>query len=197
MSSHVPLCGSYREHPNESMPAGDPNPDEMIQVSLVLNRRKEAPAAVAFEQNLTHSDLTENHGADPAHVSAVASFAQQYNLSVNSVDPATRIVTLAGPLSDMVQDLRRGCTAIPLQRPNNPYQKRESKDPSIPKGSRSCRPRLGRTAGRQNQSFTGAPYCVAVLLHAAAAGPDLQLSFEHRKEPDHRDHRARRRFQQV
>ncbi|MGH9584860.1 MAG: S53 family peptidase, partial [Bryobacteraceae bacterium] len=104
MTSHVPLHGSYREHPAGSAPAGKPGADEIVELTLILRRRKEAPEPPRRESpRLTHAALDERHGADPADVEAVEAFASEHGLSVVCVHGAARSVSLSGPLGRLAE----------------------------------------------------------------------------------------------
>jgi kumamolisin len=99
MTSHVPLSGSYREHPANSAPAGKPAGDEIIQLTLLLRRRNQAPDPQSLRRHFTHAELAEIHGADPADIEAVEAFASQHHFSVVRIHAAARSVTIAGPLA--------------------------------------------------------------------------------------------------
>ena len=102
MSSHVLLRGGQRKHPAGSVVVGAPDPNEIIQITLVLNRRDSAPEPDPLEHHLTHQELQELHGADPEDVKAVEAFAAENHLSIVHLDPAARSITLSGPLSTFI-----------------------------------------------------------------------------------------------
>jgi kumamolisin len=101
MSSSTLLFGSHREHPFNAAPAGDPIPNEIIQVTLSLRRRSAVSEPSLLDRPLTHAELAEAHGADPADIAAIEAFAAQSGLSVLSTNVAARSVTLSGPLCIM------------------------------------------------------------------------------------------------
>jgi kumamolisin len=101
MQSHLILTGSHREHPKGSMLVGHPRSDEELEIILILRRRKEA--ANAPELKLSHEDLKELHGADPADIEAVESFAAIHDFSIARMDAGARAVTLAGPLHSLAK----------------------------------------------------------------------------------------------
>jgi len=103
MSSNLILLDSHREHPLGAVPAGDPDPNEIIQVTLSLRRRTAASEPSLLERPLTHAELAEAHGADPADIAAVESFAAQFGLSVIAKNVAARSITLSAPLSAMTK----------------------------------------------------------------------------------------------
>lgn len=100
MSSHVILCGSHTQHPRSSEPAGEALPDQIIQLDLVLKRRQSAPEA-ELEQYLSHDELTRHFGADPDDVRVFEQWAAEHHFSISRVDPASRIVSIRGRLSQL------------------------------------------------------------------------------------------------
>lgn len=101
MQSHLVLSGSHREHPEGSMPIGQPTANQTLEISCVLRRRKE-PKHTA-ELKLSHEDLNELHGADPADLEAIESFAALHDFSISRVDAGARTITLAGPLDSLAK----------------------------------------------------------------------------------------------
>src|SRR6476469_7962521 len=69
MEPHRILSGSYRKHLEGSVPAGQPPADQTLEITCVLRRRREVSAGL--ELKLSHEELAELHGADPADVEAV------------------------------------------------------------------------------------------------------------------------------
>lgn len=106
MSSHVILHGSLREHPAGSERAGTPSPDETIRLTLILRRRAEAPEPDALDAHLSHEELANLYGADPADVRAVEAFAIEHHCSVVSVHAAARSIVLSGRLEDLAKAFR-------------------------------------------------------------------------------------------
>ncbi len=101
MSSHIILDGSQREHPFGSFPAGKPSSNELIELTLILRRRHPAPEPAVMRDHLSHRELAENHGADPTDIHAVEMFALKHELSVVSVNPAARTITVRGELGSL------------------------------------------------------------------------------------------------
>ncbi len=98
MISHLPLHGSYREHPAGSVFAGKPAAGEIVELTLILRRRNEAPEPRAGSAHLTHTALGKRHGADPADIEAVEAFAAANDFWVTRVDASVRSIGVAGPL---------------------------------------------------------------------------------------------------
>jgi len=101
MSSDVILDGSERRHPEESAFVGKPAADEISQISLVLRRRSAAPEIP--EVQLSLQQLSELHGANPADIEAVETFATSNGFSVVSIDAGARCVKIAGPVSKLAE----------------------------------------------------------------------------------------------
>ncbi len=101
MSSHLLLCGSHREHPADSVSLGKPASNEIVQITLVLRRRNAPPLTDSIERHLSHDELAQAHGADPADIQAVESFASERQFSIVSVNAASRVITISGPLAAM------------------------------------------------------------------------------------------------
>ena len=106
MSSHIPLQGSQREHPVGSMPAGDPAPDEIIQLTLILRRRCAAPEPDSIDHHLSHDELAQLHGADPADIQAVENFVAEHHFSIVSVNTGARSIRISGRLADLATAFR-------------------------------------------------------------------------------------------
>lgn len=99
MSSHVLLRGGHREHPAGSVYVGEPDPNEVIQITLILKRCNPAPDPNINDAHFTHDTLEKHHGADPADIEAVEAFASENHLSIAHLNPAARSITISGPLS--------------------------------------------------------------------------------------------------
>src|SRR5579862_4114775 len=94
------LAGSERASLEGAQPAGTPNYAEIIEVSLMLRRR----AALDLDQHdepVARGEFAARYGAKPEDVERVEAFAQQFDLTVVSVDLARRTVVLAGTIASM------------------------------------------------------------------------------------------------
>ena len=97
MSSRVALRGSYRQHSLRATRIGRPQPQDRMEVTLVLRRKQSAPHPWAADRYHTHEELAENFGADPADIAAIEAIASERHLSIaniENVDPATVITQL-------------------------------------------------------------------------------------------------------
>jgi kumamolisin len=104
----VPLPGSARQ-PLPGSPAGAPNENEIIQVSIILRRgaaqfpsdadlAKGLPAQRTY---LTREEFAATHGARPDDLAAIRKFAADNQLTVAAEFPARRTVTLSGTVAQL------------------------------------------------------------------------------------------------
>ena len=78
-----------------------PGSDQSLEISCVLRRRKEISGAPEFK--LSHEELTQRHGADPADIEAVESFAAMHHFSVVRANAGARTIVLSGPLRSLAE----------------------------------------------------------------------------------------------
>jgi kumamolisin len=111
-SAYVPVPGSDRQPVPGAQVVGPVDPDEQIEVTLLLRMRASAgdlaaqAAAMGAEPPdertlLTPEEYAARYGADPADVEQVVAFAQALGLRVVSTDLAARTVIVAGPAHAM------------------------------------------------------------------------------------------------
>jgi kumamolisin len=104
--SHVQLPGSERQHPRNSVPAGELALNEDVQITLVLRRKQQAPSAESINENLSHQELTAVHGAHLEDIAAVEAFAREHQLSIARVHEGARTIQIRGELSKLVELFR-------------------------------------------------------------------------------------------
>lgn len=113
MSVYVPIGGTTRALLPNSHAAGPVDPNEITSVTVRLRSRGDpaALAAKAYEiaskplaqrQYLTHAQLEQQHGADPADLDTIEHFAQSHNLMVVHRSAAERSIVLRGRLGDLL-----------------------------------------------------------------------------------------------
>jgi kumamolisin len=96
------LPGSERAPLEGATPAGPLDTSERAELTLVLRRRAELPAAVvAGPTVLTSDELAEQYGADPADTDLVRQTLAGLGLEVTQVHPATRRIKVAGTLGEL------------------------------------------------------------------------------------------------
>ncbi|WP_250501199.1 S53 family peptidase [Caballeronia sp. GAWG1-5s-s] len=103
-----PLNGSERAPLQGAKPVGKADPDERLEVTLLVRRRSsdafakhmaELAAQGTSARHIGHDDFTRDFGADDADLSAVRSFAQRHGLAVVECHAARRAVVLSGTVS--------------------------------------------------------------------------------------------------
>jgi len=109
-TEHVPLIGSERVPMAGAKPTGAANPDEQLQVTVLVKSKatKEArqsaikalvSQAPAHRKHLTREEFAGTRGSDPADIEKVVAFAHEYGLTVVRADAARRSVVLAGTVA--------------------------------------------------------------------------------------------------
>jgi kumamolisin len=100
----VPLMGSEPAAVPGAGPLGPVDPNEPVDVSVVLRPRRSPEELAAITDQvtagkrapLTREEYAAAFGADPADVAAVERFAEAQQLQVVEVSPARRTIRLAG-----------------------------------------------------------------------------------------------------
>lgn len=98
MPEHVPLPGSERDEIPGAQPAGEVDPSQRIEVTLMLRRRTELPPDA---RGLSPDQLAERYGADPADIELVRQVLSRYGLTVTAVHQASRRLKVAGSAQDL------------------------------------------------------------------------------------------------
>ncbi|MDQ6706267.1 MAG: S53 family peptidase [Acidobacteriota bacterium] len=109
----VPVPGSERKPVTGAVPGGAPDPNHVIEVTVVLKPKApphNLPSAEALglqlpsqRTYLTRAELENSRGADPADAAKIETFAHDHDLTVVSVDLARRSIVLSGGASAMSQ----------------------------------------------------------------------------------------------
>jgi kumamolisin len=106
----VPLAGSARVPLEGAREVGPANPNEIVDVTIRLRSRSakkpvveaaEFTKAVKNRKILSRQEFEKQHGADPASVAMVESFAREHGLTVKETSPARRTVILSGTIAAM------------------------------------------------------------------------------------------------
>ena len=107
----VALPGSERYPRPGARQIGTPDPNELIQVSVILRPRtpldelkssKELGATLPRDRKyLTREEFATRYGADPADVAKVEAFAYQNNLTVVEESLPRRTVVLSGTIANL------------------------------------------------------------------------------------------------
>jgi kumamolisin len=95
----VELPGSARSRLEAATPAGQLDTSEQAMLTLVLRRRAEIPAEIVEGPTvLTHDELRDQYGADPADVDLVQQTLGPLGLEVTEVHASTRRVKVTGTI---------------------------------------------------------------------------------------------------
>jgi kumamolisin len=95
----VELPGSARTRLEAATPAGQLDTSERAVLTLVLRRRAEIPVEIVEGPTvLTHDELRDQYGADPADVDLVGQTLGALGLEVTVVHASTRRVKVAGTI---------------------------------------------------------------------------------------------------
>lgn len=98
----VALRGSERlPHPNAT-PVGQPDPNEFIDVTVVV-RRKHAEVPESLPEPISRGEFAERYGASRKDVEKVEEFAAEFDLTVDEVDLSRRSVRLSGTIANMTE----------------------------------------------------------------------------------------------
>lgn len=105
----IPLRGSVRAPLPGAHAVGAANPDEPIQVTVLLRPRaaKRSPNAEELgarspleRQHLTREQFEATRGADPKEIASIEAFAHDHQLAVVEANAAERRVVLSGTVAN-------------------------------------------------------------------------------------------------
>ena len=97
--NRVPLDGSRRVLPPDAQITGTPDPNQTIEVTVVLRRRAPLPEPVPG-QTISREEFARTYGADPADVEKVKQFAEEHQLKVSEVHLDRRSLILSGTIAN-------------------------------------------------------------------------------------------------
>ncbi len=95
----VALRGSERTAVPNAIQIGMPDPNGLIDVTIILRRKTKLPHH--HNQRLTREEFAARYGADPADVAKIEAFAREFNLTIMESDLARRSVRLGGTVTRM------------------------------------------------------------------------------------------------
>jgi kumamolisin len=109
---HVPIPNSELLHVLGARAAGRLNLGETAEVTVFLRGASSSQDVesdahnlgslrVSARRYLSRSEAAQAYGAEPADISAVESFANEYGLTVSAISPAQRTIRLAGSLANL------------------------------------------------------------------------------------------------
>jgi kumamolisin len=105
----IPLPGSSRAPLHGAKEIGPADPNEIVDVTIRLRSRsgkksvdaRQYAKPVDQRTTLTREEFEKQHGADPASIALVESFAREHGLTVKESSPDRRTVILSGTVADM------------------------------------------------------------------------------------------------
>src|SRR5207342_1945932 len=103
----VSVAGSNRAPLPKASIAGPADPNERMQVSIIVRRRSSADAVTELSRDLgvrqprerrhlSRKEFASLYGAHPDDLAKIRSFADEHGLEVVKTDPGQRRVVLAG-----------------------------------------------------------------------------------------------------
>lgn len=104
----IPLAGSERAPMPGAQEIGPANPNEKVDVTIRLRSRTgkkpivsdaELRKPIKDRKILTRAEFESQHGADPASIARVESFAREHKLTVKETSAARRTVILTGTVA--------------------------------------------------------------------------------------------------
>ena len=96
----VAVSGSSKA-PHSGETTGKINPDQSIEVTVRIRRKKPLEANVASDLRISHKTYEKQFGASQSDVDKVEAFAHQYHLTTVEASLARRSVILRGSVADM------------------------------------------------------------------------------------------------
>ncbi|MBV8459026.1 MAG: S8/S53 family peptidase [Acetobacteraceae bacterium] len=99
---YVKVAGSERKPMQGATKTGAADPNQAMQVTLVLRPRSTSQSAAALAdviargQRISRQEYAAQYGADPADVQKVAAFASEFGLTMANVNLPARTVQLSG-----------------------------------------------------------------------------------------------------
>ncbi len=102
-SNKIALPGSEKSPMAGATQVGPTDPNQIVEVSVVLKQRRALDLAHLQGKTLSHDDYASAYGADPENIARVKAFASANNLRVIDRDDevARRTVTLQGTVANL------------------------------------------------------------------------------------------------
>src|SRR6185503_500619 len=100
--THVVLKGSARQVRPGAKVLGTAGPDEWIEVTLKLRRKKPLPDLSGRPARISRAELEANYGAAPADVEKVRTVLNGMGMTIIQEDPASASMKAGGP-ADIVE----------------------------------------------------------------------------------------------
>src|SRR5580658_7844645 len=101
--SKIVLSGSERTLPADATLVGPTDPNQLVEVSIVLKQRRELKLEHLQGKILSHDEFASTYGADPAYIERIRAFASANNLEVveRGDEIARRTVMVRGTVANL------------------------------------------------------------------------------------------------
>jgi kumamolisin len=122
--NRIAIPGSERAPLKGSTLVGPTDPQQLVEVSVILKRRKELHLRDLGGRHLSHDEFAATYGADPASVELVRTFAAEHNLTVveHGDQVARRTVKVQGTVANLEKAF--GATLNDYESPKGRYRGR-------------------------------------------------------------------------
>src|ERR1700722_4235000 len=102
-ATKIPLSGSERAPMSGATLVGPTDPNQLVEVSIVLKQRRELKLDHLQGKVLSHDEFASTYGADPQHIERVKAFAAAHNLTVveHGDEIARRTIKLQGTVAKL------------------------------------------------------------------------------------------------
>jgi kumamolisin len=99
----IALSGSERTPMSGATLVGPTDPNQLVEVSVVLKQRRELKLDHLQGKTLSHDEFASAYGADPEHIERIRTFAKANNLQVveHGDEVARRTVKVQGTVADL------------------------------------------------------------------------------------------------
>src|SRR5208283_24175 len=126
-SKYLKVPGSERQPMQGATQSGALDPNEIMQVTVILRPHSGAQAEplanlIASGQTISREEYASRYGADPADVQTLLAFASHFGLAMSNVNLAARSVTLSGKCNDFAKAFQ--VKPEPDQHPGGSYRGR-------------------------------------------------------------------------
>jgi kumamolisin len=103
MSERIAIPGSEISPLPGAQSTGPANPQQIVEVSVILKQRRELKLGDLRGRHLSHDEFAAAYGADPEHVERVKAFAAAHHLTVieHGHEIARRTVKLQGTVANL------------------------------------------------------------------------------------------------
>ena len=97
----VILNGSERPAPEGAQKIGDADPNQQVEITIVVRRRAPLPENTGTQAPMDRAAFAAQFGADPADLDDVEKYAVSEGLTVSQKDVARRSLTVSGAISQL------------------------------------------------------------------------------------------------